>query len=247
MAVAKSSQLHEEKGSGAPRGVIRPGWRGSCGAPASAGGLRAHPLPAPRRAPPVSRPPTPLVLVWLALLCAPHSCSEHDACRPAVAANRDLYLTGETFLPTFVWLAMIWLSNVYAPLPGLFTRSPCKWYAHSIRCDQFPLSISELAFKVLRESFCEIKTSDILRPTIGSDLFWRWSSFLHGVDPWAISEIRRRRFMKSRRPERRREPVVMSRRLSLRSAPAWELSSLGGRWLHQYSRMGPLCLNENCH
>lgn len=73
VAAAKSSQLHEEKGSGAPRGVIRRlpgvvGARGEVGsgkgnARCGAGGARAPAVPAPRHLPPVSRPPTPLVLV----------------------------------------------------------------------------------------------------------------------------------------------------------------------------------------
>lgn len=69
--MAKSSQLHEEKGSGAPRGVIRrlagDGARGegrrTAGRGAGARGARATAAPLPLRAPTASRLPTLLVLV----------------------------------------------------------------------------------------------------------------------------------------------------------------------------------------
>lgn len=83
----KAAGWRQPRGEGTSRREVRCDVRGA----------RALPAPAPRRSPPVSRPPTLLVLVWLAPLRAPHSYPDHDACRPAVAANATSTLPAKRF------------------------------------------------------------------------------------------------------------------------------------------------------
>lgn len=97
-----------DKAAGWRRSGGEPGARGSASTAVRRGvgwgprGARAPGLPASRRMPPASRPPTLLVLVCFAPLRAPHSCPDRDARRLSVAANATSKLPAKFLFSIYV-------------------------------------------------------------------------------------------------------------------------------------------------
>lgn len=155
---------------GAGRGPAR-GLRGARGA-------RAAAAPAPHHLPAVSRPPTPLVLVWLAPLRAPHSCPDHDACRSAVAANATSTLPANRSPNLSATCYFITFGHLHT-LTRLVYPSSCKCTLILLKCDMKP-SNSELALKCASWSLCIKASAFLCRVSFSSvfvEAFCGWSPF----------------------------------------------------------------------